>query len=68
METLRRWATSGREPCWPSPRSAGGTLDIAAAPARIAGLEEHVLVTVRKVGRTAPGWPRPPAERKRHPW
>jgi 16S rRNA (guanine527-N7)-methyltransferase len=46
----------------------GGTLDVTPASARLAGLEDHVLVTVRKSGRTAPGWPRPPAERKRHPW
>jgi len=44
----------------------GGRLDIVAAgPAAPAG---HVLVVVRKTGRTAAAWPRPPAERRRRPW
>ena len=44
----------------------GGRLDIAAAgPAAPAG---HVLVVVRKTGRTAAGWPRPIAERRHRPW
>jgi 16S rRNA (guanine527-N7)-methyltransferase len=44
----------------------GGTLEVigVASPAP-AG---HVLVVCRKTGRTAPAWPRPPAERVRHPW
>ncbi len=44
----------------------GGALEVieAASPAP-AG---HVLVACRKTGRTAPAWPRPPAERVRHPW
>jgi 16S rRNA (guanine527-N7)-methyltransferase len=46
----------------------GGTLDVVPLAAPLAGLEDHVLVTVRKEGRTSAGWPRPPAERKRHPW
>ena len=37
-------------------------------PASLAGLEDHVLVVIRKEGRTGAGWPRTPAERKRHPW
>ena len=45
----------------------GGTLDVRGAPP-IPGLEDHALVVVRKEGRTGPGWPRSPAERKRHPW
>ncbi len=44
----------------------GGALEIVAAgPAAPAG---HVLVIVRKTGRTAAGWPRPPAERRHRPW
>ena len=44
----------------------GGTLEvIVAAPPAPAG---HVLVVCRKAGRTARAWPRPPAERARHPW
>ena len=46
----------------------GGTLEVAPMPASLAGLEDHVLVAVRKGGRTGRGWPRPPAERKRRPW
>jgi len=46
----------------------GGTLEVAHAAANVAGLEDHVLVTVRKDGRTGSGWPRSPAERKRRPW
>jgi 16S rRNA (guanine527-N7)-methyltransferase len=44
----------------------GGTLEVigAESPAP-AG---HVLVVCRKTGRTAPAWPRPTAERARHPW
>ncbi len=45
----------------------GGTLDVRGAPP-IPGLVDHALVVIRKEGRTGPGWPRPPAERKRHPW
>ena len=44
----------------------GGTLEFieveGPAPA------DHVLVVCRKVGRTAAEWPRPTAERVRHPW
>lgn len=44
----------------------GGTLEvIEMAPPAPAG---HVLVVCRKQGRTAPTWPRSPAERVRHPW
>ncbi len=46
----------------------GGTLEVEPFPAPLAGLEGHVLVSIRKDGRTGSGWPRPPAERKRHPW
>jgi 16S rRNA (guanine527-N7)-methyltransferase len=46
----------------------GGSLDVAPFPAAQVGLEDHVLVAVRKEGRTGAGWPRPPAERRRHPW
>lgn len=49
----------------------GGTLevvDVATGPAAPAGLGDHVLVAIRKRGRTDRTWPRPPAERKRHPW
>lgn len=44
----------------------GGTLDVVeTAPPVPAG---HVLVVCRKTGRTPVGWPRPPVERRRHPW
>ncbi len=44
----------------------GGMLEVVeAAPLAPAG---HVLVVCRKSGRSAPAWPRPPAERVRHPW
>ena len=44
----------------------GGALEVIEAPSPApAG---HVLVACRKTGRTAPAWPRPPAERVRHPW
>ena len=44
----------------------GGTLEIVeVAPPAPAG---HVLVMCHKKGRTAPAWPRSPAERARHPW
>jgi 16S rRNA (guanine527-N7)-methyltransferase len=46
----------------------GGTLDVTPVPASLPELRDHVLVTVRKDGRTGDGWPRPPAERKRRPW
>jgi 16S rRNA (guanine527-N7)-methyltransferase len=46
----------------------GGTLEVETIPSGIAGLDGHVLVLVRKAGRTGPGWPRPPAERARRPW
>ena len=44
----------------------GGTLELIETRAPVpAG---HVLVACRKAGRTPAGWPRPPAERARHPW
>ena len=44
----------------------GGTLEVIDTAEPVpAG---HVLVACRKVGRTPAGWPRPPAERARHPW
>jgi len=46
----------------------GGTLEIVPPPAGVDGLEDHVLVVIRKAGRTGAEWPRPPAERKRRPW
>jgi 16S rRNA (guanine527-N7)-methyltransferase len=46
----------------------GGTISVAPLPGAIAGLEDHVLVAIRKEGRTGAGWPRPPAERRRSPW
>jgi 16S rRNA (guanine527-N7)-methyltransferase len=47
----------------------GGRLEILAPPgATAAGLEGHVLVIATKTGRTASGWPRAPAERRREPW
>ncbi len=46
----------------------GGVLEIVGPARGLDGLEEHVLVTIRKAGRTGAGWPRPPAERKRRPW
>jgi 16S rRNA (guanine527-N7)-methyltransferase len=45
----------------------GGTVEVTPAPS-LAGLEDHVLLAVRKEGRTGSGWPRSPAERKRRPW
>jgi 16S rRNA (guanine527-N7)-methyltransferase len=46
----------------------GGSVEICPLPASLPGLEDHVLVAVRKEGPTASGWPRNPAERKRRPW
>jgi 16S rRNA (guanine527-N7)-methyltransferase len=46
----------------------GGSIEVETMPGAPAGLEDHVLVVVRKGGRTGSGWPRPPAERKRRPW
>jgi len=45
----------------------GGTMEVVGPPP-VAGLEDHLLVVVHKEGRTGAGWPRSPAERKRHPW
>lgn len=45
----------------------GGTLALTDPPA-VPGLEDHVLVIVRKEGPTAAGWPRSPAQRGRRPW
>ena len=44
----------------------GGRLE--AIPVRVGGLEEHRLVVVTKRGRTADGYPRDPAVRRRRPW
>ena len=44
----------------------GGRLD--AVPVRVRGLEGHRLVIVTKRGRTADGYPRDPAVRRRRPW
>jgi 16S rRNA (guanine527-N7)-methyltransferase len=46
----------------------GGRVEVAPAPAAVPGLADHVLVAVHKRGRTGREWPRPPAERRRHPW
>ncbi|HYN49221.1 MAG TPA: 16S rRNA (guanine(527)-N(7))-methyltransferase RsmG [Candidatus Nanopelagicales bacterium] len=46
----------------------GGSVALVPLPAALPGLENHVLVAVRKEGRTGGDWPRPPAERKRRPW
>lgn len=68
---LVAWKRSGMgaEPDRAMPALAalgGGRLEaIAAVPPAPAG---HVLVVCRKTGRTGPAWPRPPAERRRHPW
>jgi len=45
----------------------GGTIEVGL-PVPVEGLEAHVLVVVRKTGRTGPGWPRDPAARQRRPW
>jgi 16S rRNA (guanine527-N7)-methyltransferase len=44
----------------------GGTLDLVHLGAPVP--TGHVLVVCRKTGATRSGWPRPPAERLRHPW
>jgi 16S rRNA (guanine527-N7)-methyltransferase len=41
---------------------------IVAERVAVAGLDDHRLVVVEKGGPTAPGWPRDPALRARHPW
>ena len=41
---------------------------IEAVPVRAAGLEGHRLVVITKRGRTADGYPRDPAARRRRPW
>ena len=46
----------------------GGTIEVTPLAGSLSGLEDHVLVVIRKEGRTGAGWPRTPAERKRHPW
>ena len=45
-----------------------GSVKVVQLPASLPGLEDHVLVAVRKEGPTASAWPRTPAERKRRPW
>ena len=44
----------------------GGEIEIV--PGGLAHARDHVLVAVRKAGPTDLRWPRPPAERRRHPW
>lgn len=46
----------------------GGSVAVVQLPAPLPGLEDHVLVAIRKEGPTASAWPRTPAERKRRPW
>ncbi len=46
----------------------GGEIEVLPLPIPLAGLSDHVLVAIRKGGRTGSRWPRPPAERKRRPW
>jgi 16S rRNA (guanine527-N7)-methyltransferase len=46
----------------------GGSVEVVRLPASLPGLEDHVLVAVRKEGPTASAWPRTRAERKRRPW
>lgn len=46
----------------------GGRAEIVPLAGAVAGLERHVLVAVRKEGRTGTEWPRSPAERRRRPW
>jgi len=41
---------------------------IEAIPVRAGGLEGHRLVVITKRGRTADGYPRDPAARRRRPW
>lgn len=41
---------------------------IEALPVRASGLEGHRLVVITKRGRTADGYPRDPAARRRRPW
>ena len=44
----------------------GGQID--ALPVLAEGLEGHRLVVITKRGRTADGFPRDPAARRRRPW
>jgi 16S rRNA (guanine527-N7)-methyltransferase len=44
----------------------GGTIRVV--PAGLDHAPDHVLVEVHKSGPTGSRWPRPPAERRRHPW
>lgn len=46
----------------------GGRVQVEPLPSSLPRLADHVLVAVRKGGPTGSAWPRPPAERKRHPW
>jgi len=46
----------------------GGSVEVVRLPAILAGLESHLLIAVRKDGRTGREWPRPQAERRRRPW
>jgi 16S rRNA (guanine527-N7)-methyltransferase len=41
---------------------------VEALPVAVGGLAEHRLVVVTKRGRTADGYPRDPAARRRRPW
>jgi hypothetical protein len=45
----------------------GGGL-IEAVPVPVEGLDVHRLVVITKRGRTADGFPRDPATRRRRPW
>jgi 16S rRNA (guanine527-N7)-methyltransferase len=44
----------------------GGSIDLVDAG--LAHAPDHVLAAIRKTGRTGSRWPRPPADRRRHPW
>ena len=48
------------------PELGGGRIE--AIPVRAGGLEGHRLVVITKRGRTADGYPRDPAARRRRPW
>ena len=48
-------------------RALGGG-EMRVHPVHVTALPGHVLVEVRKAGRTPPGYPRDPARRARRPW